>query len=232
LTQIDGHREADLPRSVCNGVFCQPSLHLDIWRDRRPDGAILRSESGRGLHQSPTSVTACAGPFAGRGVGAADPGPASTEFQDRAPSTRLLAGRLDADTLPTDYLPRPVTDEVAEQRQSAPLFTPIDRWGHTPFDRSALSAQSIASILAAHVAGRSPVHRPTRRRPRLNEVPEAYQPEVYPEITLDDRYYESGLEARRTAHAALSDVTATLDDIEDQADAILERLLAVLDAEV
>lgn len=153
------------------------------------------------------------------------------EFQDQAQSTSLLADRLDADTLPTDYLPRPVSEEVAAQRRCAQLFTPIDRWGHTPYDRAALSTQSIASILSAHVAGTSPVHRPQRRRPRLSEIPETYRPEEYPETVLDDRHHERGLEALRAAPATLSDVTAALDDVEDRADAILERLLAVLDAE-
>lgn len=154
------------------------------------------------------------------------------EFQDRAPATHLLAGRLDTNTLPTEYLPRVVADAVVTQRNSAPLFTPIDRWGHTPFARSSLSAHSIANIVAAHLTGRSPGHRPPPRRPRPDESPEDWQPETYPEIVLDDRYYESGLEARRTAHATLSDVTAELDDVEARADAILEKLLAVLDAEV
>lgn len=54
---------------------------------------------------------------------------------------------------------------------------------------------------------------------------------MYPEIVLDDRYYERGIAARRAAHAALADVPDLLDDVEEQADAILEQLLAVLDAE-
>lgn len=153
------------------------------------------------------------------------------EFQDRAPSTRLLADRLDADTLPADYLPRTVTERIAAQRRSAPLFTPIDRWGATPLDQSALAPQSIARIVAAHVAGQPAAHRPYRRRPRLDETPESYTPPVYPETVLDDRYYEKGLEARRNAHTALTDVTAALDDVEDQADAILEKLLAILDVD-
>nr|WP_237169039.1 recombinase [Prescottella equi] len=154
------------------------------------------------------------------------------EFQDRAPSTRLLADRLDTDTLPTEYLARPVTDEIAARRRQAPLFTPIDRWGHTPFDRSALSAKSIASIVSAHVRGQAAAHNPYRRRPRLSEAPQPPQPEmIVNEVVLDDSYYDNGLEARRAAHSTLSDVTDVLDDIEDQADAILEKLLAVLDAE-
>ena len=152
------------------------------------------------------------------------------EFQDRAPSTHLLAGRLDRDSLPTSYLPRPMTEDLLAQQESAPLFTPIDRWGHTPFDRSPLAAQSIADIVASHVTGRSPSHRPYQRRPRLSDAPD-WQPEIYPETVLDDQYYESGLEARRNAHAALTDVTAELDDVEARADAILKKLLAVLDAE-
>ncbi|OUS97260.1 recombinase [Rhodococcus sp. NCIMB 12038] len=153
------------------------------------------------------------------------------EFQDRAPSTALLADRLAADTLPTKFLPRSVTEERVAQRMTAPLFTPIDRWGHTPFDRSALSAQSIASILAAHVSGQSPVHRPHHRKQRLDEVPKDYQPEVYPEVVLDDLYYERGIEARHATQEVLSDVADILDDVEARADATLKQLLAVLDGE-
>ena len=42
----------------------------------------------------------------------------------------------------------------------------------------------------------------------------------------------AGLAARRATHEALADVPDILDDVEEQADAILEKLLAVLDAEV
>lgn len=150
------------------------------------------------------------------------------DFEDRAPSTRLLAARLDADTLPTEYLPRPVTEQMAARRRAAPLFTPIDRWEHRPFGRSRPSPQAIANIVAAHDAGEAPARRHHRLRPRLDKAPTAYQPEVYPEVALDDTYYESGLEARRTAHTALSDVTAALDDVEDRADAILERLRGIV----
>lgn len=154
------------------------------------------------------------------------------EFHDRAPSTRLLADRLDTGTLPAEYLPRLVTERAVAQRQAAPLFTPIDRWGHRPLGRSTLSPQSIASIVAAHLAGEPPLHRPIQRRPRLAQTPETRQPETHPTVALDDRYHERGLEARRTAHTALSDVTATLDDVETRADALLEKLLAVLDGEL
>ena len=60
---------------------------------------------------------------------------------------------------------------------------------------------------------------------------DVYEPEVFPEIVLDDTYYESGLEARRAARTALTDVTAALDDVEGRADEILRKLLAVLDTE-
>lgn len=149
------------------------------------------------------------------------------EFQDRAPSTHLLASRLDTDTLPIDYLPRAMTDELVAQQQSAPLFIPIDRWGHTPFARSPLSAHSIARIVEAHISGRSPGHRPHQRHSHSDEGTET----IVPEIVLDDRYYESGLQARRTAHASLADVHGTLDDVEARADEILKKLLSILDAD-
>lgn len=152
------------------------------------------------------------------------------EFQDRAPSTYLLANRLDADRLPTEYAPRDVGETHADQRDTAPLFTPIDRWGHTPFARAPLSAQSISRVFAAHVAGRPPAHRSLRPF-RPGDLAPATELPVYPETVLDDRHYDAGIEARRKAHEALTDVTSTLDEVEDRADAILERLLAVLDGE-
>lgn len=51
----------------------------------------------------------------------------------------------------------------------------------------------------------------------------------FPEIVLDDTYYESGLEACRAAHTALTDVIAALDDVESRADEILRKLLSILD---
>lgn len=153
------------------------------------------------------------------------------EFLDRTPSTRLLAEHLDSHTLPTsDFLSTP-TGTVAGGKQSGPLFTPIDRWGHTPIAGSPLSPQSVASIITAHLENQAPPHRSYSRRPRHSDAPELHEPEVFPEIVLDDTYYESGLEARRAAHTALTDVTAALDDVEDRADEILRKLLAVLDTE-
>ncbi|MEW2018773.1 recombinase [Rhodococcus sp. NPDC076796] len=151
-------------------------------------------------------------------------------FQDRAPSTRLLADRLDTDTLPTSYPPSEAAEQRTAKHQADPLFTPIDRWGHTPFGKSVLSAQSIARVFAAHVNGQAATHHPHRRTARRTDDAPAYEPIVYPEVVLDDRHYEAGIEARRRAHEALTDVTSTLDDIENRADAILERLLAVLDS--
>lgn len=153
------------------------------------------------------------------------------EFLDRTPSTRLLAEHLDAHTLPTSALTSEETATVAGGKQSDSLFTPIDRWGHTPIAGPALTPQSVASIITAHLAGASPSHRPYSRRPRHCDTSDVYEPDVFPEIVLDDSYYESGLEARRTAHTALTDVTAALDDVESKADAILRQLLAVLDTE-
>ncbi len=153
------------------------------------------------------------------------------EFLDRTPSTRLLAERLDAHTLPTSDLPSALTGAVAGEEQSGVLFTPIDRWGYTPIAGPALTPQSVASIITTHLAGASPSHRPYSRRSRHSNAPELHEPEDFPEIVLDDTYYESGLEARRAAHTALTDVTAALDDVEGRADEILRKLLAVLDTE-
>lgn len=153
------------------------------------------------------------------------------EFLDRTPSTRLLAEHLDAHTLPTSELATEETGTVAGGKQSGPLFTPIDRWGHTPIAGPALSAQSVASIITAHFENQAPPHRSYSRRPRHSNALELHEPEDFPEIVLDDTYYESGLEARRAAHTALTDVTAALDDVEGRADEILRQLLAVLDTE-
>lgn len=153
------------------------------------------------------------------------------EFLDRTPSTRLLSEHLDAHTLPTSELSSGAAGAVVGGKQSGPLFTAIDRWGHIPIAGSPLTAQSIASIITAHLENQAPPHRSYSRRPRHSDAPDVYEPEVFPEIVLDDGYYESGLEARRAAHTALTDVTAALDDVEDRADEILRKLLAVLDTE-
>lgn len=153
------------------------------------------------------------------------------EFLDRTPSTRLLAEHLDAHALPTSELSSGATGTVVGGKQSGPLFTAIDRWGHIPIAGSPLTAQSIASIITAHLENQAPPHRSYSRRPRHSDTPDLDEPEVFPEIVLDDTYYESGLEARRAAHTALTDVSAALDDVEDRADEILRKLLAVLDTE-
>ncbi|MBP2527296.1 recombinase [Rhodococcus sp. PvP104] len=153
------------------------------------------------------------------------------EFLDRTPSTRLLAEHLDAHTLPTSEVASGATGTVAGGKQSGPLFTPIDRWGHTPIAGPALSPQSVASIITAHLENQAPPHRSYSRRPRSGDTSDVYESEIFPEIVLDDTYYESGLEARRAAHTALTDVTAALDDVEGRADEILRKLLAVLDTE-
>ncbi|MBH5141171.1 MULTISPECIES: recombinase [Rhodococcus] len=152
------------------------------------------------------------------------------EFLDRTPSTRLLAEHLDAHTLPVNAMTIEATGAVTGRKQTGPLFTPIDRWGFTPISGPALTAQSVSSIVNAHLAGTSPPHHPRPQRPRRPDTPD-YEPEVFRDIDLDDNYYESGLEARRTAHAALTDVTAALAHVEDRADEILRKLLAVLDTE-
>ncbi|MDV6278308.1 hypothetical protein R3Q06_33225 [Rhodococcus erythropolis] len=53
--------------------------------------------------------------------------------------------------------------------------------------------QSAASITTAHLRGAPPTHRPHSRRPRTGDTSDVHEPENFPEIILDDSYYESGL---------------------------------------
>lgn len=76
-------------------------------------------------------------------------------FLDRYPSTRLLAGRLDGSADLAAF-----ADHA--RRDDRPLLTPIDRWGHTPFAPTALTGQSVAALVRAHLSGRVPV----RKRPQ------------------------------------------------------------------
>lgn len=76
-------------------------------------------------------------------------------FLDRYPSTQLLAQRLDRAGADLSVFAN------ALRRDDRPLFTPIDRWGHTPpfAPPTTLSAQSVAALARAHLTGQAPVHR-------------------------------------------------------------------------
>ncbi|EHI41395.1 hypothetical protein OPAG_08215 [Rhodococcus opacus PD630] len=143
-------------------------------------------------------------------------------FLDRYPSTQLLACRLDKGADLSAFA-------ASARRDERPLLTPIDRWGHTPFDPTPLTGHSVAALVRAHLAGEAPVHkRPLTRRFTTRSRENARVPDLVDD-ELDQGYYERGISARRDAHTHLEDVTEILDGIEDEADKLLADLLAILD---
>ncbi|WP_245814099.1 hypothetical protein [Rhodococcus marinonascens] len=140
-------------------------------------------------------------------------------FLDSHPGTSLLGQYLDRGSNLGRYVGR------AQQDQS-PLLTPIDRWGHTPYAPTALTAQSVAALVRAHLTGRASTHPPTRRR--VPPTPEQPPCPPVPDIVLDPGYYERGLRARHGAHTGLHDVTDLLDDVEERTERLLAELLDVL----
>lgn len=141
-------------------------------------------------------------------------------FLDRHPNTRMLATHL------TD--PQQISvPEPTELQAAGPLLQPIDRWGHLPLPAQAMTPQSVAALVHAHLDGRSPIRRPIALREDFGHRDDA-DPPVEQAIELDPDYYERGIQARQHAHQRLADVTDILDDVEDRADQILSELLAVL----
>ncbi|MFC9362716.1 hypothetical protein ACFTZB_39840 [Rhodococcus sp. NPDC057014] len=148
-------------------------------------------------------------------------------FLDRYPSTQFLAGRLDKGASLSAFA-------EGARRDDQPLFTPIDRWGHTPYDPTPLTGHSVAVLVRAHLAGQAPVHKqPPAWQPPTKSGEDAPVPVPVPvvvdDVELDQGYYDRGIAARRNAHAHLDDVTDILDGIADEADKLLADLLAILD---
>ncbi|MFD9668898.1 hypothetical protein ACFWAY_46300 [Rhodococcus sp. NPDC059968] len=143
-------------------------------------------------------------------------------FLDRYPSTHLLAGRLGKGASLSAFADSARCDERA-------LITPIDRWGHTPFDPTPLTGYSVAVLVRAHLTGQAPVHkRPPARPPATPSHENAPVPDPA-DVELDQGYYHRGIAARRNAHTHLEDVTDILDGIEVEADKLLADLRAILD---
>ncbi|MFE2122860.1 hypothetical protein ACFW9U_19665 [Rhodococcus aetherivorans] len=142
-------------------------------------------------------------------------------FLDQYPNTDLLAQHL---TDPVEVEHRVLTDRQARQ----PLLSPIDRWGHLPLMPQPMTAQSIASIVREHLAGRV---RPRTPLPLRKQGDRDDDPHVRleTEIDLDPHYYERGIAARRSARDSLDGLADVFDDIEARADALLEELLTVLE---
>ncbi|ANZ28614.1 hypothetical protein A4U64_27495 (plasmid) [Rhodococcus sp. WB1] len=142
-------------------------------------------------------------------------------FLDQYPNTDLLAQHL------TDLAE--VGQVALTDRQARhPLLTPIDRWGHLPLIPQPMSAQSLAAIVRDHLAGQVRVRAslPLRKPGDRDDAPHA---RLDPEIALDPHYYERGIAARRHAQESLHDLAHVLDTIENQADHLLEELLALFD---
>ncbi|MCW3471016.1 hypothetical protein OMK68_15405 [Rhodococcus pyridinivorans] len=137
-------------------------------------------------------------------------------FLDAYPGTHLLRRHL---TDPIEIALRSLT--TAQGRQ--PLLCPIDRWGHLPHTQ-AMTAQSVSVLVRAHLSGRTPTHPTLPATP-----PDPDETWVEPEIVLDPSYYERGTAARRRDHQDLENLAETFDELEQQADALLDELLAVLE---
>ncbi len=100
-------------------------------------------------------------------------------FLDRYPSAKLLAGRLDKGASLSVFAD-------SARRDEQPLFTPIDRWGHTPYDPTPLTGHSIAALVRAHLAGSAPVHkRPPAWQPPTKSGEDAPVPVVVDDVELD-----------------------------------------------
>lgn len=140
-------------------------------------------------------------------------------FTDRHPSTRILAAHLTRGTLPD------ITDD---QPRDGLVFTSIDRWGYLPLPPQPLTAGSIAAIVRQHLTGTAPSHTLPPRRPRTKTTADVPAPHPEPP-PLSDEYYDRGTAARRDALTALADVGDVLDDVEAQADALLEQTLAMIE---
>lgn len=139
-------------------------------------------------------------------------------FLDRYPSTAALHLERSADL---------TVHAATARRDDQPLLAPIDRWGHTPYVATALTGQSVATVVRANLAGRAPAHDRIRRRsPETPQSPMLTEP---PDIVLDPAYYERGIAARTAAHTAMGEVIDVLDDVEQRADLLLAELLSILD---
>ncbi|WP_124259466.1 hypothetical protein [Rhodococcus ruber] len=141
-------------------------------------------------------------------------------FLDAYPNTDLLAQHL---TDPVEVEQGALTDRQARH----PLLTPIDRWGHLPLMPQPMTAQSIASIVRDHLAGRVRARTPLplRKKGDRDDDPHA----AGRGIELDPHYYERGVASRRQACDSLDGLADVFDDIEARADALLEELLTALD---
>lgn len=110
-----------------------------------------------------------------------------------------------------------------------PVFVPIDRWGQLPLSPTPLSSPAVAAIVGSHLTGTAAPHAILPVKPG-DAVREDDSTTANPIRRLDPESHERGLTARKDAAAFLADVGDVLDGIEDAADNLLRRTLAILDA--
>jgi hypothetical protein len=140
-------------------------------------------------------------------------------FLDQNHGTRTIARHFEAGRDLAGF-------DAAYRTDDRPLLTPINRWGHTPLDPAPLTARAITAITQAHMSGKAPAHTLPPRKTRPDTAPDMHS--IDDGRVLDPHYYERGIEARRSAHQDLTDVTDLLDDIEDRADQLLAELASIL----
>ncbi|AMY20787.1 MULTISPECIES: hypothetical protein [Nocardiaceae] len=145
------------------------------------------------------------------------------DVADRSASTRVLE-----DLLRTGHVPVPYVGAAARR---GPVVVPIDRWGAVPFPLTAMSAPSVAAVIAAHLNGTAPRH-PTRPE-RVSRGGDARTAppgtEHYEAPRLDHGYYDAGTAARRDAAVAMTEVDDIFDDIDIRTEQLLRCTMDLLE---
>lgn len=156
------------------------------------------------------------------------------QMVSRYPSTRVLQHHMAAGAFPDG-------EKASGGSMSGPVVVPIDRWGAVPISPAAMSPAAVSQVLSAHLAGTAPPHRMiavlsgTGRRSTggagvvaVGHAGPGAENRGSAGVRLDDTH-AAGVAARRAAHTSLADVALVFDDIEDRADELLRRTLALLD---
>lgn len=151
------------------------------------------------------------------------------DFADRHIVTHRLADFL-------DHPEKWVTSQgsgsgwASDRHRESPVFVPIDRWGHLGMASHSLTAAAITTLISAHCTGTAAAHAVYSRKP-LSDGADTGHEELWQAPRLDDDpgAHDRGVRARHHAQAWLADIHDTLSDVEDRADELLRRTLAILD---
>ncbi|MFI9507246.1 hypothetical protein [Nocardia sp. NPDC052566] len=123
------------------------------------------------------------------------------------------------------------TTRLRPEHEDLPVLTGFDHRGTPlalPGRLAPLSAAHIATLAAAHHAGRAP----TRKRTPPPTPTAAPTPAPPPDIQLDPGYYAAGVAARHRARDIGSDLDELFDRLDREATAALERSNAALNAAI